>query len=89
LALKYRAKTDKLDKLLKGIAFAKKAHFISTPQGQLIIAAISLSVLGHIIYPGYDHVDSGLVHFYSRFGVNIPDRVEGVRETPQKALGVV
>jgi len=89
LALKYRAKTDKIDKPLKGIAFVKKAPFISTPQGQLIIAAISLSVLGHIIYLGYDHVDFGRIKFYDRFGVNIPDCIEGIRETAQKALGVV
>jgi hypothetical protein len=89
LANKYRAKTDKIDKLLKGIAFAKKAPFINTPQGQLIIAAITLSVLGYTIYLGYDHVDSGRVNFYNRFGVNIPDRVEGIRETAQKALGVI
>jgi hypothetical protein len=89
LANKYRVKTDKIDKLLKGIAFARKAPFINTPQGQLLIAAITLSVLGYTIYLGYDHVDSGRVNFYNRFGVNIPDRVEGIRETAQKALGAV
>jgi hypothetical protein len=86
LAAKYRAKTDTIDKLLKGIAFAQKAPFVNTPQGQLIIAAITLSVLGYTIYLGYDHVDSGRLNFYNRFGVNIPDRVEGVRETVQKFL---
>lgn len=86
---KYRVKTEQVERLLKVVAVAKRVPMMKTPVPQVIVAAVTLGLLGYTLYAGYDHVDSGRVVFTGRFGFTIPDRVEGVRETAQKALGVV
>ncbi|HBY99423.1 MAG TPA: hypothetical protein DEP84_36710 [Chloroflexi bacterium] len=85
---KYRVKTEQVERLLKIVAVAKQVPMMKTPVAQVIVAAVTSGLLGYTLYAGYDHVDSGRVVFAGRFGFNIPDRVEGVRETAQKALGV-
>ncbi len=89
LADKYKAKTDQVEKLSKAIAFARKLPVLATPQGQALVAAVNIGLLGYVIYTGYDHVDSGRIVFFKRFNVNIPSRVEGVRKTVSTALGVI
>ncbi len=42
------------------------------PQFAVVVAAIELSLLGYILYTGYDHVDSNRLQFL--------DRVKGVRD---------
>jgi hypothetical protein len=86
LGKKYEAKTDQVRNFLKVIGLMKVVPIGKLPQIQAIAAAVTLGLLGYTLYSGYDHVDSGRVTFSERFGVNIPDRVEGVRETVQKAL---
>lgn len=83
---KFQAKMDQAENLLKLIALAKLVPMINIPQGQLVIAAVTLGLLGYVLYSGYDHVDSGNVTFLSLYGFKIPDRVEGVRETVLKSL---
>jgi hypothetical protein len=88
LAEKYRVKTDQVERFLKVVTLSKKVPLVNTPYGQLITSAVTLGLLGYVLYAGYDHVDSGRVVFSSRFGFSIPDPVQGVRKTVQKALGV-
>ncbi len=91
----YLTKTTYAKKLLDGIGLVRSMTLIDkipqlkalAPQLELVLTAVTLGVLGYILYTGYDHVDSGRVQFSQRFGVNIPDRVVGVRATVQKALG--
>ncbi|MGE5138802.1 MAG: hypothetical protein ACM3JD_05010, partial [Rudaea sp.] len=88
LADKFRARTAQVEKLMQAVALVRKVPVLAAPQGQALIAAVNLGLLGYVIYTGYDHVDSGSVVFFNRFHVNIPNRVEGVRATVQKALGI-
>jgi hypothetical protein len=89
LAGKYESKTDGVKNALRLIGLAKNVPIpvVKTPQVQAVIAAVVLGLLAYTLYSGYDHVDSGQITFMNRFGIPIPDRVEGVRETAQKALG--
>ena len=88
-------KTTYAKKLLDGIGLTRSMTLIDkipqlkalAPQLEIVLTAVTLGVLGYTLYTGYDHVDSGRVQFSQRFGVNIPDRVVGVRATVQKALG--
>jgi hypothetical protein len=88
LAGKYQAQMDLAAKLIKVVALAKSVAVGRFPQVEILAAALMLGTLGYVIFTGYDHVDSGQVVFNQRFGIPIPDRVEGVRETARKALGV-
>jgi hypothetical protein len=88
LAGKFKAQMELVEKLLKVVAFAKNAAVTRFPQVEVLAAALTLGTLGYVLFTGYDHVDSGRVVFNQRFGIPIPDRVEGVRETVHKALGV-
>ncbi len=56
------------------------------PAIEVVRGGITMGLLGYTLYSGYDHVDSGRVTFFGRFGVNIPDRVTGVRELLETAL---
>ena len=56
------------------------------PYLEILSAGVILGLMGYTLYAGYDHVDSGSATFFKRFSIKIPDRVEGVRETVQKAL---
>ncbi len=95
LGVVFVTKTTYAKKLLDGIGLIRSMTLIDkipqlkalAPQLEIVLAAVTLGVLGYTLYTGYDHVDSGRVQFSQRFGVNIPDRVVGVRATVQKALG--
>jgi hypothetical protein len=52
-----------------------------------VLAGVTLALVGYTLFTGYDHVDSGTVNLFNRFQVTFPDRVMGVRETVQKAVG--
>jgi hypothetical protein len=56
------------------------------PTIEVVRGGVTMGLLGYTLFTGYDHVDSGRVTFYGRFGVNIPDRVTGVRELLETAL---
>jgi hypothetical protein len=88
LGQKYEVKSDQAGKVLIAIGIIKSlpVPFVKIPQLQTLFAAVSLGILGYVLFTGYDHVDSGRIQFLKRFGINIPDRVEGIRETVQKAL---
>jgi hypothetical protein len=58
------------------------------PTIEVVRAAVTMGLMGYALFSGYDHVDSGKVTFFKRFNVNIPDRVEGVRATVEKAVKV-
>ena len=58
------------------------------PAVEALRGAVTLGLLGYTLFTGYDHVDSGKAMFFNRFSVEIPDRVEGVRETIMKAMAV-
>jgi hypothetical protein len=81
LAERFRAKTEKVETMLKAIALVKRIPFLMAPPAQILVAGVTIGLLGYTVYTGYDHVDSGRLPF-------VPDRVEGVRETVQTALAV-
>jgi hypothetical protein len=56
------------------------------PYLQVLVAAVVLGLLGYTLFSGYDYVVNGSVNFFNRFQVHIPDRVDGVSATVQKAL---
>jgi hypothetical protein len=60
----------------------------AVPVVEALRGAVTLGLLGYTLFTGYDHVDSGKATFFNRFTVEIPDRVEGVRETVMKAVVV-
>jgi hypothetical protein len=62
--------------------------FLKLPQAQAVIAGLVAALLAYILFTGYDHVDSGRITFFNKFGVNIPDRVSGVHKTLETALKV-
>lgn len=86
---RYAEKTARVESFLNGIGVVRALPipFVKVPQFQVVLAALTLGLLGYTLYNGYDHVDSGRVTFFKKFGVNIPDRVKGVRETVQEGLG--
>ena len=86
LADKYKTKAEQVEKFLKGIGLLKLTPISSLPQIQMVIAGVVACLLGYVVYTGYDHVDSGRIVFLERFGVEIPDRVQGVRATVKTAL---
>lgn len=89
LAKRYQPKTKQVERLLTVIAFIKRLPALKTPQGQVIVTAVMLGVLGYIFYIGHDHVRDGRIVLNEQFSFNIPDRVEGVRKVVQKALAIV
>jgi hypothetical protein len=86
LAERYEAKTKQVERLLIAISFMNKIPALKLPQGQLILAAVTLSVASYVLYLGNDHIRDGQVTLNEKFSFNIPDRVVGVRETVQQAL---
>jgi len=89
LAKKHEVKTKQVDRLLTVLAFVKRIPAIKTPQGQVITAAVLLGVLTYTLYSGYDHIRDGQIVLNEKFSFKIPDRVVGIRETVQQALGAV
>jgi hypothetical protein len=89
LSQHYDATADRVEQLLKAIAFVKALPLARTPQGTVVVAAAMLGVVGYTVYAGYSHVDSGRIVFANRFGFDIPERIAGVRQTVQTALAVV
>ena len=86
LSQHYNATANKVEQLLKVIAFVKALPLANTPQGSVVVAAATLGVVGYAVYAGYSHVDSGRIVFANRFGFEIPERIAGVRQTVQTAL---
>lgn len=92
----YKLKTKRVEETLTAIStvrnFARTGaiKFVplatALPYIELLMVAISLSMMGYILFSGYDHVDSGAVSFMKRFSIKIPDRVKGVRETVKIGL---
>ncbi len=89
LAKRHQAKAKQVERLLTVMAFMKKIPALKTPQGQVIVAAVTLGVSCYVLYLGNDHIRDGRIVLSERFSFRIPDRVLGVHETVQKALGVV
>lgn len=91
LAERYDKKTERVDKALRILAVLGMLPFsvVRVPQFQVALAAITLGLMGYVIFTGYDHSDSGSAYFLHRFRVPIPDRVTGVRRSIQEALGIV
>lgn len=95
----FELKTKRVQETLKAVSTARgfaragavKLAPLATalPYLEMLTAAVILGLMGYTLYTGYDHVDSGSATFFKRFSVKIPDRVEGVRETVQKALAAV
>jgi hypothetical protein len=90
LSARYEAKIGQVASFLKVASVARSLPLPvdKLPYIQLVIAAVVLGLLGYTLFSGYDYVDSGSVNFFNRFQVHIPDRVEGVSLTVQKALKV-
>jgi len=89
LAKRHQAKAKQVERLLTVMAFMKKIPALKMPQGQVIVAAVTLGVSCYVLYLGNDHIRDGHVVLNERFSFRIPDRVVGVRETVQQALGAV
>jgi hypothetical protein len=90
LGARYEAKINQVASFLKVASVARSLPLPvdKLPYVQLVVAAVVLGLLGYTLFSGYDYVDSGSVNFFNRFQVHIPDRVEGVSVTVQKALKV-
>lgn len=88
LSSRYEAKIGQVASFLKVAAVARSLPLPvdKLPYLQVVVAAVVLGLLGYTLFSGYDYVDSGSVAFFNRFKVHIPDRVEGVSATVQKAL---
>jgi hypothetical protein len=84
----YKNKTDHVEKFLKVIALAKVAPipWSKTPQFQLILAAITLGLLGYTLFAGYDYLDDGRLQVTQRFTFALPNRVQGVRQIVRETL---
>lgn len=89
LAQRHQVKVKQVDSLLNVMAFMKKIPALKTPQGQVIIAAVTLGVSCYVLYLGNDHIRDGNVVLNERFNFRIPDRVVGVHEIIQQSLGAV
>ncbi|MBE8967520.1 hypothetical protein IQ277_15025 [Nostocales cyanobacterium LEGE 12452] len=89
LAKRHQAKAKQVEQLLIVLAFIKKIPALKTPQGTVIIAAVTTGITCYILYLGNDHIRDGQIVLNEHFSFRIPDRVVGVRETVQKALGIV
>lgn len=88
LSQKYLQKSNQVSHFLQGIGLVRMVPipFLKLPQAQAIIAALVTALLAYTLFTGYDHVDSGRVTFFNKFGVKIPDRVSGVHKTIETAL---
>lgn len=84
----YEAKTKQAETFLKLVGAVKMLPLPvdKLPYVQVAMAAVVLGLMGYVLYAGYDHVDTGKLTFFNKFGVNIPDRVTGIRATLEKAL---
>jgi hypothetical protein len=93
LGTRYEAKAKQVEAFFKAakganrVLLAISAKFPSAALGLPVIAAVVMALVGYTLFSGYDHVDSGTIHLFERYQVRFPDKVEGVRETVQKALG--
>lgn len=90
LSQKYLQKSNKVSHFLQGIGLVRMVPlpFLKLPQAQAVIAALVTALMAYVLYTGYDHVDSGTITFFNKFGVRIPDRVAGVHKTVEIALKV-
>ena len=90
LSQKYLQKSNQVSHFLQGIGLVRVVPlpFLKLPQAQAVIAGLVTALLAYLLFTGYDHVDSGRITFFNKFGVNIPDRVAGVHKTLETALQV-
>ncbi len=90
LSQKYLQKSNQVSHFLQGIGLVRMVPlpFLKLPQAQAVIAALVTALMAYVLYTGYDHVDSGKITFFNKFGVRIPDRVAGVHKTVETALKV-
>ncbi|GEM_PF-2027507 len=90
LSQKYLQKSNQVSHFLQGIGLVRMVPlpFLKLPQAQAVIAGLVAALLAYTLFTGYDHVDSGRITFFNKFGVNIPDRVSGVHKTLETALKV-
>lgn len=88
LPKRYQVKAKQVERLLTAMAFVRRVPVLKTPQGQVIVAAVTLGVLSYVLYIGHDHIRDGRIVLNERFSFNIPDRIVGVRETVQRSLGI-
>ncbi len=90
LSQKYLQKSNQVSHFLQGIGLVRMVPlpFLKLPQAQAVIAALVTALMAYVLYAGYDHVDSGQITFFNKFGIRIPDRVAGVHKTVETALKV-
>lgn len=90
LSQKYLQKSNQVSHFLQGIGLVRMIPlpFLKLPQAQVIIAGLVTALFAYTLFTGYDHVDSGRINFFNKFGVNIPDRVSGVHKTLETVLKV-
>ena len=90
LSQKYLQKSNQVSHFLQGIGLVRMVPlpFLKLPQAQVVIAGLVTALLAYTLFTGYDHVDSGRITFFKKYGVQIPDRVAGVHKTLETALKV-
>lgn len=73
LSKSYEALANQAENFLKLLGLAGTAALLKRiPQFAVLVVAIETTLLGYILYTGYDHIDSNRLQFL--------DRVKGVRE---------
>lgn len=88
IAVHYEAKAKRAEAFFKltGAVKLLPLPVEKLPFVQVGVAAVTLGLMGYVLYSGYDHVDSGSVTFFKNHQVQIPDRVTGIRATLEQAL---
>jgi hypothetical protein len=81
LPTSYEAIAKRVTQVLSIVTLVRVAPIVSTPQGQVVVAAVLTGLVGYALYSGYCHVDTGRISFNGRFGFDIPERTIGVRAT--------
>jgi hypothetical protein len=82
----YDSISQRVTQVLSIVTLVKVAPLVSTPQGQVVVAAVLTGLVGYALYSGYCHVDTGRISFGDRFGFDIPERTIGVRATVMRTL---
>ncbi len=76
----------RVTQVLSIVTLVRVVPIVSTPQGQVVVAAVLTGLVGYALYSGYCHVDTGRISFGERFGFDIPERTIGVRATVMRTL---
>jgi hypothetical protein len=82
----YDAIAKRVTQVLSIVTLVRVVPIVSTPQGQVVVAAVLTGLVGYALYSGYCHVDTGRISFGARFGFDIPERTIGVRATVMRTL---